>query len=225
MRISLQSLITLFVFFITACVSWGTADRGSYPEEWWKPVPREDAAGWEVLPQDAASGEVILSKRNELGIFSNFAATPFELEGQRFASVEGFWQMMKYPENPQDERAVRAPRPWPFTREQVAAMTGFEAKAAGNQANALMKEMGIQWVTFKGRKIQLFDQPRGDFYNIVRAALEAKMKQNPQVETLLRKTGSLVLKPDHFQSADSLPAWKYADLWMEIRGQLLQQPK
>ena len=41
---------------------------------------------------------MILSKRNELGILSNFAATPFTLYGKRYASVEGFWQMMLYPE-------------------------------------------------------------------------------------------------------------------------------
>jgi len=35
---------------------------------------------------------------NELGLLSNFAPTPFVFHGQRYASVEGFWQMMKYPE-------------------------------------------------------------------------------------------------------------------------------
>src|SRR5205823_2599457 len=44
---------------------------------WWDPAAREGAPDWEVLPQEARPGAVILSKRNELGLLSNFAATPF----------------------------------------------------------------------------------------------------------------------------------------------------
>src|ERR1035438_6447561 len=101
--------------------------HGGYPAHWWTPVPEGSAPAWEILPQAAKPGEVILSKRNELGILSNFAATPFTLRGRRYASVEGFWQMMLYPEGPDDARAA-AQVAWPHTREQVAQMTSFEAK-------------------------------------------------------------------------------------------------
>jgi len=57
-----------------------------YPAHWWTPVDDAGKPGWEILPQAAKPGEVILSKRNELGIFSNFAATPFRLHGKRYAS-------------------------------------------------------------------------------------------------------------------------------------------
>lgn len=76
-----------------------------YPASWWTPVPKEKAASWEILPQEAGPGEVILSKRSELGLLSNFAATPFKFRGKKYASLEGFWQMMKYPEGPDDPRA------------------------------------------------------------------------------------------------------------------------
>src|SRR4051812_32530292 len=46
-----------------------------YPARWFDPVPTAGAPSWEVLPQEAGEGEVILSKRNELGLLSNFAAT------------------------------------------------------------------------------------------------------------------------------------------------------
>src|SRR5450631_3378979 len=82
--------------------------HGRYPAHWWAPVPEDQKAVWEILPQAAKSGEVILSKRNELGILSNFAGTPFTLRGARYASVEGFWQMMLYPEGPGDPRAKAA---------------------------------------------------------------------------------------------------------------------
>src|SRR4051794_16769975 len=109
----------------------GCENAQSYPARWFAPVPREGAPGWEILPQEARPGEVILSKRHELGILSNFAATPFEFRGVRYASVEGFWQMMKYPEGEGDERARFPGLEWRFTRAQVAGMTGFEAKRAG----------------------------------------------------------------------------------------------
>ena len=72
----------------------------------WTPAPKEGAPAWEILPQEAKPGEVILSKRKELGLLSNFAATPFVFRGQRYASLEGFWQMMLYPESAADSRAT-----------------------------------------------------------------------------------------------------------------------
>ena len=70
----------------------------TYPAHWWAPVSKEGSPAWEILPQEAGPGEVILSKRHELGLLSNFAPTPFTFRGRRYASLEGFWQMMLYPE-------------------------------------------------------------------------------------------------------------------------------
>ncbi len=79
-----------------------------YPAQWWAPVSKEGAPTWEILPQEAGPGEVILSKRNtDLGLLSNFAPTPFTFHGKKYASLEGFWQAMKFPEGPDDERANR----------------------------------------------------------------------------------------------------------------------
>ncbi len=80
------------------------AARTNYPAHWWTPVSTNGAPSWEILPQEAGPGEVILSKRNELGLLSNFAATPFTFRGKHYASLEGFWQMMKYPET-EDRRS------------------------------------------------------------------------------------------------------------------------
>jgi hypothetical protein len=68
-----------------------TSYDSRYPGHWWAPVPKEGAPAWEILPQEAGPGEVILSKRHELGLLSNFAATPFTFRGRRYASLEGFW--------------------------------------------------------------------------------------------------------------------------------------
>jgi predicted NAD-dependent protein-ADP-ribosyltransferase YbiA (DUF1768 family) len=192
--------------------------RDNYPEEWWKPVPHEGAPSWEILPQEAAPGEVILSKRNELGILSNFAPTPFTYRAHHYASVEGFWQMLKYPEGPRDDRLKDGSIKWPFSREQVAQMTSFEAKKAGDQASEIMKKLGIDWVTFEGKKLAYHEQKQGHFYDLIVAAEWAKLKQNPKVKEILLKTGNLILKPDHHQEADAAPAWKYNDIWMMIRS-------
>src|SRR5260221_12294858 len=104
------------------------AARTNYPAHWWTPVSTNGAPSWEILPQEAGPGEVILSKRNELGLLSNFAATPFTFHAKLYASLEGFWQMMLYPEGADDPRAKFPGLHWAYTREQVAQMTSFEAK-------------------------------------------------------------------------------------------------
>src|ERR1700682_444865 len=115
----------------------------SHPAHWGARVPEDQKAVWEILPQAAKAGEVILSKRNELGILSNFAATPFSLRGKRYASVEGFWHMMLYPEGPQDPRAKAGGIMWAHTREEVAGMIGFESKDAGTAAEKKMRGRGL----------------------------------------------------------------------------------
>lgn len=193
---------------------------GRYPARWWTAVSKEGAPSWEILPQEAGSGEVILSKRQpDLGLLSNFAATPFEFHGKKYASVEGFWQMMKFPEGPDDPRAKFAGLEWPFTRDQVAAMTAFDAKHAGAVGSENMKKMGIDWVTFEGREIKYKPAVPGEHYKLIVEALQAKVKQNPDVRAALLSTGDLILKPDHHQEANAPAAWKYFDILMDIRSQ------
>jgi len=216
-----QSRAFTAVFLAVAFVLSSCQTTRSYPDHWWKPVSNEGAPAWEILPQEAGEGEVILSKRNELGILSNFAPTPFEYRGKKYASIEGFWQMMKYPEGPQDERLKNKKIQWPNTRDDVAAMTAFEAKAAGKNASENMKALGIDWVTFEGEKIQYRENAKGKFYKLIWEAEWEKLKQNPQVRETLLKTGNLKLRPDHHEEPEAAPAWRYYEIWMEIRSQLL----
>ena len=137
-----------------------------YPAHWFSPIDDPHQPDWEILPQAAKPGEVILSKRNELGILSNFAATPFTFRGVRYASVEGFWQMMLYPEGPE--------------RTKVAQMTGFTAKAAGDAAEARMRQQGIDWVTFEGHRMPYRSRKKGEHYRLIVEAMRAKLAQNRQ---------------------------------------------
>jgi predicted NAD-dependent protein-ADP-ribosyltransferase YbiA (DUF1768 family) len=212
--------LLFFIFATAGCHSQPLAYRASFPATWWKTVPAGEGASWEILPQEAGPGEVILSKRGELGVLSNFAATPFDYRGRHYASVEGFWQMMKYPEGPHDARLKNPSLHWPHSREEVAQMTAFEAKTAGDQGNAIMKQLGIEWVTFEGKRINYLENTKGDFYRLIWDAENAKLKQNSQVREVLLKTGNLKLMPDHHQAADAAPAWHYNEMWMEIRATL-----
>lgn len=219
MKILSGILIALLSFSAIHCQS-NPVNNPQYPSHWWQPISKDGAPAWEIMPQEAGPGEVILSKRNELGLLSNFAATAFELDGKTYASVEGFWQMLKYPEGPNDERLKNSQIKWPYTREQVSKMIAFEAKNAGKIASENMKKLKIDWVTYNGKKIIYHEPSKGDFYQLIVRAEWAKIQQNSNVKSVLLKTGNLKLRPDHIEEPDAAPAWKYYEIWMNIRSQL-----
>lgn len=233
-RIESRAIVIALAAVAAACVACGgprhsvsgappSARDARYPRHWWAPVSAEGAPSWEILPQAAGPGEVILSKRHELGLLSNFAATPFTFRGVRYASLEGFWQMMKYPESDDDPRAHHDGVAWAHTRDEVAQMVGFEAKAAGTAAEANMKTMGIAWVTFEGERFDYRTAGRGRHYELIVAATREKVRQNPEVARVLLATGDLVLRPDHHQEPDPPPAWRYYDILTEIRTELRRE--
>ncbi len=190
-----------------------------FPSDWWRPVPREDAASWEILPQDALPGEVILSKRTELGIFSNFGATPFILDGLTYASVEGLWQAMKYPDPSLTSDPRHAITDWPHTRAEVMAMTGFEAKDAGSVAGTIYKKYKLKNISYGTQTFDYKDLAIGSalHLDIISRALKAKLEQNHGLWELLEKTQCLRLRPDHTVGENDPPAYKYYDLFMQFR--------
>lgn len=230
--VKLRSSLAIVIFLLPSFLVGSPADSSPsiardshYPAHWWAPVPKEGAPAWEILPQEAGAGEVILSKRNELGLLSNFAATPFDFRGKRYASLEGFWQMMKYPEGLDDPRAKFPTVEWKFTREQVAGLAGFEAKKAGTLADANMKAMGITWVTFEGKQFEYRPDQPGDHYRLIVEATRAKVQQNQEVQKVLVTTGDLILKPDHHQETNAPPAWRYYEILTQIRDELNKRSK
>ena len=231
---STRILTALLLLLLAVALSYAQLKRepslATYPAVWFAPINDPNKPDWEILPQEAKAGEVILSKRNELGILSNFAATPFELNGKRYGSVEGFWQMMLYPEGTSDERRVTSGKDgkavvWKYTREQVGQMTAFEAKSAGTLAEENMKTLGIAWCTFDGKRFRYRSATPGEHYKLIVAAMRAKADQNPEVKRILLATGDLILKPDHHGEENPPPEWKYYDIWMQIRSELRSKNK
>ncbi len=207
---SLFIIASSFVFL--SCV------HHTYPKHWWDSVHDKDKPGWEILPQEAQAPQVILSKRNELGLLSNFAETPFVFRGKMYQSVEGFWQATKFPENDKDPRYSLAH--WPYTRAEVEQMVGIKAKRAGDFASLVMKKNNIPWVSFNSQRMIYRQKGESPFYLLIREVMIEKVRQNQKVRDLLISTGELELMPDHHQAADLPKAWHYAKIYQEIRQQL-----
>src|SRR5947199_10212640 len=125
----MRILSFVFLVIVLGCAK---PHGANFPQFWWAAVSTNGAPAWEIFPQDAQPGEVILSKRNELGLLSNFAPTPFTFHGKRYASLEGFWQIMKFPEDAADSRATFPGIVCPYNREEVANLSSFEAKHRGD---------------------------------------------------------------------------------------------
>src|SRR5437763_10120053 len=173
MRNFLLIIIILTFVGTTAAFSQQIKRDPRYPAHWFAPVVDPKKPDWEIMPQEAAAGEVILSKRHELGLLSNFAPTPFVFHGKRYASLEGFWQMMKYPEGPDDPRTKFPELEWKYTRDAVARLTSFDAKKAGDLGSDNMKKMKIDWVTFEGKKMPYQPKEPGEHYRLIVEATRA----------------------------------------------------
>src|SRR5262249_18417423 len=126
--------------------------NSDYPARWWTPINDPKKPDWEILPQEAKPGEVILSKRNELGLLSNFAATPFVFHRKRYASLQGSWPAMRYPDGQNAPSGKCPDLGWKSTREKVMQMTAYEANHEGDLAEENMLQMKIGWVSFAGRR-------------------------------------------------------------------------
>jgi predicted NAD-dependent protein-ADP-ribosyltransferase YbiA (DUF1768 family) len=210
----MKTTLLATLFLLSACAS-----AQDFPFDWWRPVPREDAQSWEILPQDARDGEVILSKRTELGVFSHFAATPITLDGEQYASIEGLWQSLKYPDPAQPQDPRHAITGWEHTRAEVAMMVASEAKAAGSKANALYRRHNLKNISYGSQFFDYVDHAEGSriHLGIIRRAMSAKLEQTAGLWDLLLKTKCLALKPDHKVGDNDPPAYRYYELYMNFR--------
>ncbi|MEW6746350.1 MAG: hypothetical protein AB1486_26715 [Planctomycetota bacterium] len=103
---------------------------------------------------------------------SNFAQTPFVLDGETIASVEGFHQGIKY------ESMHR--------RRRIFGYWGLKAKKAGSEANR--KASG--WVYWgEGEGLRRIRVESDEYYALYRRALLAKFTQNEQARAALLASG------------------------------------
>ena len=128
---------------------------------------------------------------------SNFSADPFVLDDEKFASVEGFIQGIKFPEG------------HPI-RQQAFQSVGKWAKRFGKEA-----ERKLVW--WKGQAISYGST---EHFQLIERAIRAKFAQNKDAMTALLATEGMTLthdlgKPDPPNT--SLPAEVFCDILTRIR--------
>ena len=136
-------------------------------------------------------------------LLSNLAHAPFELDNQQYASVEGFWQGLKFP----DEEK----------RLEIASLYGIESKKIGNDAP--------QSTTFKYRG-EVYDVGSIEHQELMLRAIRAKLEYNPAVLKLLIDSGDTMIihrpmKKDGTAYADSttIPGQAFSQILMNLRAE------
>ena len=129
-------------------------------------------------------------------LISNFAPTPFELDGMRYACVEAFWQSLRFP---QEERAA------------IAALDGGAAKRESER-----QPYGSH-VIYGGDSI-----PVGTYghWQLMRRACRAKFAQNADARTALLDTGDRPLVHIVRHDSRTIPGVIMAGIWMALRTEL-----
>lgn len=128
---------------------------------------------------------------------SNLAHTPFVLDGQDYASIEGFWQGLKIAD--------------PEQRRGVATLFGGEAKGRGG---------AVPWPAafdYGGATI-VTGSP--EHWALMRTACFAKFAQDSGARTALLATGERWLTHKVRKDSRTIPGAIMADIWMRIRSRL-----
>jgi|GEM_PF-460600 len=133
----------------------------------------------------------------QIRLIGNFAATPFELDGVRYASVEAFWQGLKFPEGPE--------------RMRVAELDGAAARKAGSEV-----KYGTH-VRYRESEI-----PVGTWahWQLMEQACRAKFTQHHEAMAALMATGERPLIHKVRQDSRTIPGAIMAEIWMRIRKEI-----
>lgn len=132
-----------------------------------------------------------------LRLISNLAETPFELDGRRYASVEGFWQGLKFSEQAR--------------RDQIATLSGLEARRAGAAAAAL------DAFDYEGSPIRTGTY---DHWALMKRACHAKFTQHAAACAALLGTGERPLVHRTRLDSRTIPGAVMAEIWMKLRTKL-----
>lgn len=149
----------------------------------------------------------------EVRILSHFAHTPFELDGERFESVECFWVHLKTED--------------PKLRKLIAKIPdGLEVKRVGIQLKNEMRSFGAtSMFSYHG---QLYNVGSEAHHILIERANRAKVDQNPAVRDALIESGTRplrhMLRNRYGQwrvgNSPALPAVVFDNMLMKIRTEL-----
>jgi predicted NAD-dependent protein-ADP-ribosyltransferase YbiA (DUF1768 family) len=155
---------------------------------------------FDVGPEDIVRNRPInITSRSPapLSLIANFARAPFELDGRAYASVEGFWQSLKFAD--------------PGERARVGALHSSEAKRAS---------VGVEQpesFDYDGATIRA---GTWDHWMLMRRACAAKFSQHEAAGLALLSTGDRPLTHKVKRDSRTIPGVIMADIWMRIRARL-----
>jgi len=156
--------------------------------------PREEAIR---EPINVWSG----SRDPQIALIANFAGTPFELDGMRYASVESFWQSLRFPQ---------------AERSRIAAYDGARAKHESEK-----QPYGTQ-ILYGGVEIPVGSHGH---WRLMKRACYAKFAQNADARAALLATGTRPLEHKVRHDSHTIPGVIMADIWMAIRQTLRNSGK
>ena len=132
-------------------------------------------------------------------LISNFAPTPFELDGRVYASVEGFWQGLKFPKE--------------ADRRRIAELYAGTAKRAGEAA------VPAETFEYEGERIHPGTHAH---WKLMERACRAKFSQNDDARSALLATGTRPITHVMRRDSTTIPGAIMAEIWMRIRQRLRQ---
>jgi predicted NAD-dependent protein-ADP-ribosyltransferase YbiA (DUF1768 family) len=130
-------------------------------------------------------------------MIGNFATAPFDLDGQRYLSVESFWQGLKFGSDSE--------------RRRLAQLEGPRARAEGD------KQGYGSTVTYSGQEIAVGTWAH---WQLMEKACRAKFAQNPEAAAALLATGNRPLTHVVRHDSKAIPGVIMAAIWMRIRKEL-----
>lgn len=157
----------------------------------------------EIGPEEEARRaplNIVQSIEPRFAPISNLAHTPFEIDGERYASIEGFWQGLKQPD--------------PVERRALAKLWGGEAKGRGS---SLEQPAAFP---YQGGMITAGSP---EHRALMRVACEAKFAQHDEARTALLATGERWLTHKVRRDSRTIPGAIMADIWMCIRERLQKE--
>ncbi|MGB6103119.1 MAG: hypothetical protein WBF88_04640 [Pusillimonas sp.] len=154
------------------------------------------------MPETRSSLNVSFTSTDWRGVaLSNFSLSPFVLDGDVFASVEGFIQGIKFPED--DPR-----------REQAFQSSAWDAKHFGDQAD----RSAVYW------NKERIGYGSTEHHQLIERAIRARIEQSVGLRAILLATHGLTLIHDTGHGPDSpktsLPAAVFCRILTELRDEL-----
>jgi predicted NAD-dependent protein-ADP-ribosyltransferase YbiA (DUF1768 family) len=132
-------------------------------------------------------------------LIGNFATAPFDLDGQRYQSVESFWQGLKFPSD--------------SDRRRLAQLEGPHARAEGE------KQGYGATVSYGGQDIAV---GTWSHWQLMERACRAKFEQSEEARAALLATGDRPLTHIIPRDSKTIPGVIVADIWTRIREDLRQ---